>query len=182
MSRFQDEEEYEYTEEPVARPPRRPRSASGARPAPHAGRTSVQPQRRYQSRRARSSVPYMLMGLMGALVVGLAVLIVFLLVQRAGTAPAPVANIPPAPAVSSGGNPAASLVPAAPGSEPPRMPLAEFKALYDNPATRPIIVDVRDAGTFAGGHIQGAVSVPESDLPTLYPKIPKDKLVVAYCQ
>jgi rhodanese-related sulfurtransferase len=64
------------------------------------------------------------------------------------------------------------------------MPLADFKALYDDPAKRPLIIDVRASQAFSEGHILGAVSMPESDIDVLVSsgKIPKDQLVVAYCQ
>jgi rhodanese-related sulfurtransferase len=65
---------------------------------------------------------------------------------------------------------------------PPRMPLADFKALYDNPAKRPLIIDVRAKEAFDAGHIKGSISFPESDVDTRVGELPKDKLVVAYCQ
>jgi hypothetical protein len=65
---------------------------------------------------------------------------------------------------------------------PPRMTLADFKALYDNPAKRPLIIDVRAKEAFDAGHIKGAISFPESDVDTRIGELPKDKLVVAYCQ
>src|SRR5215212_4610202 len=66
--------------------------------------------------------------------------------------------------------------------DPPRITLAAFKALYDNPATRPLILDVRDPVTYADGHISGAVSFPEADVDSRVSELPKDKLIVAYCQ
>ena len=82
-----------------------------------------------------------------------------------GTTPAP-------PAANQG----------ATGGDPPRMSLETFKQLYDDPAQRPLIVDVRAADAYAQGHIAGAVSIPEADVPTRFKEIPKDSLVVAYCQ
>jgi hypothetical protein len=66
--------------------------------------------------------------------------------------------------------------------EPPRISLAEFKALYDNPATRPFIIDVRCCGEYEDGHIKGAISFPEQDLAARVGELPRDKLIVAYCQ
>jgi hypothetical protein len=68
------------------------------------------------------------------------------------------------------------------GTEAPRMPLADFMALYNDPAKRPLIIDVRAKDAYDAGHISGAVSFPEADVDTRYQELPKDKLVVAYCQ
>jgi thiol-disulfide isomerase/thioredoxin len=66
--------------------------------------------------------------------------------------------------------------------DPPRMPLEEFKALYDDPATRPLILDVRAKEAYDEGHIAGAVSFPEADVDTRVSELPKDRLIIAYCQ
>lgn len=65
--------------------------------------------------------------------------------------------------------------------EPPRISLQAFKALYDNPATRPLILDVRDTFAYAEGHIKGAISFPLSDVDSRVKELPKDKPIVAYC-
>jgi hypothetical protein len=65
---------------------------------------------------------------------------------------------------------------------PPRMSLDDFKALYDDPAKRPIIIDVRAKSQYEEGHIAGAISIPESELDARVAELPKDKLVIAYCQ
>ena len=62
------------------------------------------------------------------------------------------------------------------------MPLADFKALYDDPAKRPLIIDVRAKEAFDAGHIKGAESWPESDIDATNVKLPKDRLILAYCQ
>jgi 3-mercaptopyruvate sulfurtransferase SseA len=72
---------------------------------------------------------------------------------------------------------------AGPTDEPaPRMPLADFKKLYDDPAKRPLIIDVRAKEAFDAGHIEGAISFPEADVDTRVAELPKNKLIVAYCQ
>ena len=76
---------------------------------------------------------------------------------------------------------AGATVPAS-TADPPRMSLETFKALYDDPAKRPLIIDVRSADIFAAGHIKGAESFPEADVDTRVKELPKDKLIVAYCQ
>ncbi|MGA7730957.1 MAG: CHAT domain-containing protein [Chloroflexia bacterium] len=65
--------------------------------------------------------------------------------------------------------------------QPPRISMEEFKQLYDDPATRPVIVDVRAAAAFGDGHIAGAISVPEAEVDGQLDRIPSDQLVVAYC-
>jgi len=84
-------------------------------------------------------------------------------------------------AVPGGENPTVALDVTA-GPTPPRMTLADFKALYDDPAKRPLIIDVRAKEAFDAGHIKGSISFPESDVDTRVGELPKDKLVVAYCQ
>jgi len=66
--------------------------------------------------------------------------------------------------------------------DPPRMPLEEFKALYDDPATRPLILDTRSKEAYDEGHIAGAISFPEADVDTRVGELPKDRLIIAYCQ
>jgi hypothetical protein len=66
--------------------------------------------------------------------------------------------------------------------EPERMSLNDFKQLYDNPATRPIVLDVRSNSSYQGGHIEGAISFPLSEADSRINELSKDKLIVAYCQ
>jgi len=108
-------------------------------------------------------------GIIGALIIGLMLVIFLLLSNNKGTTPQLA-------------QPSGTTQPAAAGSDPPRMPLDEFKRLYDDPAKRPMIIDVRAAASFDEGHIAGAISFPEADADTRVSEIPKDKLVVAYCQ
>jgi len=44
------------------------------------------------------------------------------------------------------------------------------------------LVDVRTAEEFSSGHIDGARNVPLHDLPQRLGEIPRDKVVVVYCQ
>src|SRR5262245_31537774 len=118
----------------------------------------------------RDPFPYIMGGVIGALVVGL-MLVIFLLLSNNRN------NTPQVAQPSGTPQPTTAA-----GSEPPRMPLDEFKALYDDPAKRPMIIDVRAAASFDEGHIAGAVSFPEADVDTRVNEIPKDKLVIAYCQ
>ena len=138
----------------------------------------------------RDPFPIILGALMGALIVGL-VAVVFLLVSRSNGG----ITTPNTSTSSSNSNSSANTVPtlasagnqptqqsSSSGSTPPRMPLADFKALYDDPAKRPLVIDVRAQDAYETGHIKGSFSAPESDIDALAVKIPKDKLVVAYCQ
>src|SRR5689334_7924366 len=64
---------------------------------------------------------------------------------------------------------------------PPRISLAAFKALYDDPAQQPLILDVRGLDQYAAGHITGAHSFPESEAPLRVAELPRDRLIVVYC-
>lgn len=151
--------------------PQRPRTTRSAAPPPP-------PQR-------QDPFPYIMGGIIGALVVGL-VLVIFLLLNNNNQNPSSTTtannnnpgtspnNLPTTDPASL--NPEPTVEPA------PRMALAEFKALYDDPDRRPLIVDVRAAEAFQQGHIEGAVNIPEAEVPARVAEFPKDKLIVAYCQ
>ena len=47
-------------------------------------------------------------------------------------------------------------------------------------AHAPTVVDVRDAGAYAAGHIPGALHIPVDDLVQRMAEIPKDRPVVPY--
>ena len=183
MNGLEDDEEFDYEADPV--PTASAKKTGPARLAPRLG--GVPPARRAQVRpvaRPQTGSPntllYMGMGFMGAVIVGLLGLIAVLAFQRpagAGTG----ASAAAAPTPASGVIAPAPNAGAAAGT-PPRMVLAEFKALYDDPAKRPIIIDVRGADAYAQEHIAGAISVPGSDLAAQLAKLPQDKLIVAYCQ
>jgi 3-mercaptopyruvate sulfurtransferase SseA len=79
-------------------------------------------------------------------------------------------------------NPTSPASQQTPGDEPPRIELKEFKALYDDPAKRPLIIDVRTKEIYDQGHIKGAISFPEAEVDARVSELPKDKLIVAYCQ
>jgi 3-mercaptopyruvate sulfurtransferase SseA len=63
-----------------------------------------------------------------------------------------------------------------------RVELSAFKKMYDDPAQRPLILDVRDPDTYRAGHIAGAVSFPEADVDARVGELPKDRVIIAYCQ
>jgi len=132
-------------------------------------------------------------GILGVLLVGLMVVVFIISSNSNSASPSAVAQATATTAVQGApqaGNPTVAVdnppvgaVDATPSEEPaPRMPLADFKALYDDPAKRPLIIDVRAKEAFDAGHIKGAESFPESDVDTRVKELPKDKLIVAYCQ
>jgi len=137
------------------------------RPVPGGRRTEV-----YMPPK-RDPFPYIMGGVIGALVVGL-MLVIYLLTSRDG-------GTVPNPPLPEGNDPTQIIgtVPAE-GSDAPRMTMDEFKTLYDSP-NRPIIIDVRPKGGYDAGHIRGAISFPEAEVDARVGELPKDKLVVAYC-
>ncbi len=174
---------------PVARPVQPNRQAQpqrGAQPQRSAqpqrqGRTNVAA-RRGPPPRSNDRLPWIIAGVLGIVIVLL--LGVFIATNNnggTGTAvPTAVANNPVDPnkqlTVSSAEAPPTSA------TDPPRMSLDAFKKLYDDPTQRPLIIDVRAAESYAAGHIKGAISFPESDVDARIKELPKDKLIVAYCQ
>jgi rhodanese-related sulfurtransferase len=65
---------------------------------------------------------------------------------------------------------------------PPSLTVAALKAGYDDPAARPVIIDVRPAADYAKGHIAGAISIPADTLDAQVKTVARDKRVVLYCQ
>ncbi len=55
---------------------------------------------------------------------------------------------------------------------------SEARALVDKGAT---LVDVRSAGEFASGHVEGATNIPVGELASRLDELPSDKPVVVYC-
>jgi hypothetical protein len=124
--------------------------------------------------------------LLGALVVGLMV-VIYLLASGGLGGNSPTTS---AQTGNSGTSDSGTVVevpttdPNAPaaGTDVPRMSLEEFKALYDDPSKRPVIIDVRPKETFDEGHIEGAISFPDADVDSRVAELPKDRTVIAYCQ
>jgi hypothetical protein len=185
-----DNDELEYNPRPRPRareqsePPARGQEGSRA-----GGRQAQQPipQRRQSSYRPRSvearrdPYPILIGAVIGVAVAG-AILIAYLLGTKTGTG-----------GTASSGQPAASVPTTvvdtqtdtssqpAPEDSVPRISLADFAKLYSTFSDRPYIVDVRTKDLFDQNHIQGAVSVPEEDLSKHLAELPKDKLIVTYC-
>ena len=126
----------------------------------------------------RDPFPILMGGIIGALVMGL-VIVIFLLTQNNNNN---VGNTPNnqggAPAVGGTSAPNTGADP----TQPDRLSLADFKALYDDPAKRPVILDVRTKQSYDEGHITGAINIPVVETDARLAELPKDKLIVAYCQ
>jgi hypothetical protein len=182
------------TQPPRNRPPSRKvaQPERGSSPQGRQGRNAPPPPqgRRnnyYAQPPRRDPFPIVIGAIMGVLVIGLLVLVYMLASnQNRGGVQTPVVQ---GQNTAPGGGAAATVVTtdpnatAGPTEEPaPRMPLADFMTLYNDPAKRPIIIDVRAKEAYDAGHIAGAISFPESDVDTRLSELPKDKLVVAYCQ
>lgn len=61
-----------------------------------------------------------------------------------------------------------------------RIPMAEFKQLHQKDAV--VVLDIRDAGSYAAGHIPGALSVPEDAVPQHLAQLKAlKKPIVTYC-
>jgi len=169
-----DEEERAWSP-PRAAAPRAARTAPATRPSATtvaARRAAARPPQRDTFPMAVSAVVVvLLLGILGVLVLNRS--------DSTGTA-----GVSPATAIIGTAAPAVAAVTAAPDAQAvvPRMALADFKALYDDPAKRPLIIDVRAKENYDQGHITGAINIPESDLDARVKEVPKDKLVIAYCQ
>jgi hypothetical protein len=128
----------------------------------------------YEPAPRRDPFPIVMGGIIGALAMGL-VLVIFLLTQNNNNSNPVVSN----PGVS---NPGATTAPGGAQVEPTRIPFEEFKTLYDNQAQRPVVVDVRSKQAFDEGHIAGAINIPLAETDARIAEFPRDKLIVTYCQ
>ncbi|MEO6458671.1 MAG: rhodanese-like domain-containing protein, partial [Chloroflexia bacterium] len=94
-------------------------------------------------------------------------------------------DIVSSPTAPSGASPVATVQPTVPAGstdgDVPRISMDDFKSLYDDPAKRPVIIDVRSKEGYDAGHIKGSINFPEDQIAVLISDLPKDKLVVAYC-
>ena len=60
-----------------------------------------------------------------------------------------------------------------------RVSLEDAKAAFDN--QKALFVDVRDAGSYAAGHIQGSINVPLADVETRLSDLPANRWIILYC-
>jgi len=145
---------------------------------------------RYAPPPRRDPFPYVMGAVIGALVVAL-MMVIFLIssnnnsggvASNTNTGAVPTAfnntgNAPDPNATNEG-----IATSAANSIEPIRMPIEEFMTLYNDPAKRPIIIDVRAKQAYDEGHIAGAISIPDPETESRLNEFPKDKLIIAYCQ
>jgi hypothetical protein len=55
----------------------------------------------------------------------------------------------------------------------------DAKAAFDSQSA--VFVDVRDSGSYASGHISGAINIPLTDLESRANELPKDRWIITYC-
>ena len=61
----------------------------------------------------------------------------------------------------------------------PRVEAAEVKRLLEKGEA--VLVDVRGADAWASGHAEGAIHIPEAQIPSRLKDLPKEKLIALYC-
>ncbi len=61
----------------------------------------------------------------------------------------------------------------------PRITLADAKKAFD--AGNAIFVDTRYADAFETERVKGAINIPANEFEAKYNKIPKGKMIIAYC-
>ena len=66
-----------------------------------------------------------------------------------------------------------------PHFEVERITLEKAKAAYDNGTA--VFLDVRGAGSYAQGHIPGALSIPSSQLQSRLGELDPDQWIITYC-
>lgn len=60
-----------------------------------------------------------------------------------------------------------------------RVSLEDTKKAFD--AGSALIVDVRDTGSFASGHVPGSINIPLEQIESKLNDLPKDKWIITYC-
>lgn len=86
---------------------------------------------------------------------------------------------PPAGESATDAGAAREVIPPATLAAEPRIELDAAKELVGQPGT--IFVDVRDPDSFAAGHIQGAINVPELEIASRLSELPQDQDLLLYC-
>jgi 3-mercaptopyruvate sulfurtransferase SseA len=115
---------------------------------------------------SNKSRPWVLIGLIGLLVIGGALIAWPLLTSALDSlAPTPV--------------PTALIIDQAPYPSVPRISVEDAYAAWQ--AQQAIFVDVRSAGQYADAHISGAKSIPDSELEIRLNELNKDQWIITYC-
>jgi len=60
-----------------------------------------------------------------------------------------------------------------------RVSLEDTKSAFDSQTA--LIVDVRDTGSYASGHVPGSINVPLDQIESKLNELPKDKWIITYC-
>ncbi|TDR72486.1 rhodanese-like domain-containing protein [Paludibacterium purpuratum] len=63
----------------------------------------------------------------------------------------------------------------------PEISTRELSALLADPATAPLLLDVREAWEWNIVHIEGSVHLPMNLIPIRHNELPDDQLIVAIC-
>lgn len=75
--------------------------------------------------------------------------------------------------------PAGAPIPAS-EADVPRITIGELEQARSE--GRILVIDVRDSSSYLGGHIAGAISIPEPDLPSQVERLKAEKrAIVTYC-
>jgi hypothetical protein len=125
---------------------------------------------------------------LGALTVGIVVLLGLLLMGSGSASPAPTgkpATKPPATVAVQAGRTElpdilATITAAVQDNQSvPRIGIEEARRKHD--AGQAIIVDVRSKEAYAEMHIKGSINIPEPDTIARLSEFPKDKDIILYC-
>ena len=63
--------------------------------------------------------------------------------------------------------------------EIPRVSIEEAKAAVDEGSA--VVLDVRDAGSFAASHMPGAINIPTGELSSRLGELDKSEWIITYC-
>ncbi len=64
-------------------------------------------------------------------------------------------------------------------AEPEKMLVDQLKSILDD-GQDVVVVDVRSAGSYAKGHIPGAISIPSGEIRERHEELPKSKTIIFY--
>jgi hypothetical protein len=111
----------------------------------------------------------LLVGLIGVILIG-AALIVLPLINQPAAAPIPPTSLPTVPP---------QRLDEAPAPEVPRVSIGEAYAAHS--AKQAVFVDVRSASQYEASHVAGAVSIPLGDLESRLNELDKEQWIITYC-
>jgi len=122
-----------------------------------------------------------LVGLLTILAIGGALAIGMYLGGQAAPAPVPAASSAVSETLPQQGTDLVvpTTIPSNELAAEPRISAADALAQHGQPGVT--FVDVRDPASFAAGHIQGAINVPEAEIATRLSELPLDQDLILYC-